>query len=301
MAAPTAPTTTTLATEALKKAGYSSPSTTQISRALTEFIQEIKNDIWLLIKDAESLRSSWTIVTSKGLAEYSFPSEMASCESAKLLDGLTTGVCQAGGSTTTAILASDLSVTEDWLQGKQIVIYLTATPTTAYIGQCTGFDTSTKVATISPAWSPSPDTTYSYLIIEIDYPLEVGPIWDPDSEYYPMAKQRPISINPIGIKGTGNAQDKFITFQTPDKAYGLQLGGTVNLMKMDEASDLHGELLYRWRNIWVQGIKAKQMEDDDDDRAMNELQKYQMLLSALSSRESYGMNLSQLQVTLSDK
>ncbi len=300
MAAPTAPTTTTIATEALKKSGYSSPTTAQITRAWDYFAQEIKNDIWQLIKDVRTLKSSWVIATTTGLSEYSMPSDMASLDTAKLLEGANSGVCQAGGSTTTVKLAATISATEAWMKGKEIIVYLTATPSTAVVSQCTAFDTSTKVATISPAWSPSPDTTYSYIVVDIKYPLGIDATWSIDKEHYPMSKQRPISISPIGTKGTGNTSDKFITFQTPDKTYGIELRGTVNLMKMDEATDLHGELLYRWRNLWIQGIKARQLEDDDDDRAASEMQKYQFMLSAIASRETYGMGLSELQVTLGD-
>ena len=294
MAAPTAPTTTTLATEALKKAGYSSPTSAQLTRAWDYWGNEVKNDIWNIVKDLKFMMTESVIVTTIGLSRYSFPTDIETLLSASLLDGTHDGVCQDGGSTTTAKLATTVTATEDWMKGKWIVIYLTATPATAYLSQCIGFNTTTKVATVSPAWTPSPDSTYSFIVADIQYPLEVGAIWGYDDENYPTSKERPHKLHPIGDSDYG----EFILAGAPDDTYAVKLRYYANLLTLDESGTLHGTLLKRWRNIFIQGILAKQLQDDDDDRAQVEFSLYTQYVNSLKLREKYGSDLSQLQATV---
>ena len=292
MASPTAPTTTTIATEALIKAGYSTPTSALLARAWYYFGNEIKADIWSVVKDLKMLQTETVIAVSKGIMKYSFPSDFSSLNGKpQILDGVNKGVCQAGGSTTTVVLASTEDVTEDWLIGKEILIYLTDTPTTAYIAQCTAYNTTTKTATVTPAWTPSPDTTYSYLITDIYYPLDVYSIIEQQLEHYPTDKDKPITFHPIGNEDYG----EFVLFKTPDKVYGLKIPYYANLMTLDESGTLHSTLLSRWRNVFIQGIKAKQLEDDDDDRAGNEMARYIAMVQGLTMREKYGMELSLIQ------
>ena len=264
------------------------------TRAWDYWGNEIKSDIWTVCKELKMLQAESVIVTSKGLSRYSRPTDFSRSISDTILEGANTGVCQDGGGTTTAKLAATLGVTENWLQGKEIIVYLTADLTTAYVSQCTAFNTSTKVATVSPAWSPSPDSTYSYIIVDKYFPQKEDHIVDFDSEYHPTSKGRPSRIHPIGDADYG----EFWLFQAPDKAYGLKQRYYANLTTIDEAGTLHATCLNRWRNTFIQGIMAKQLQDDDDKRAENEMKKYHQMVNLLSAREEYGMELSDLQATV---
>jgi hypothetical protein len=298
MAAPTPPTTSTLATEALKKAGYGTPTAAQLTRAWDYFGNEVKNDIWTVAKKLKSLQTETAMGVSENLWRYSCPSDFSSFLSATLMQGTHVGVCRAGGSTTTAILAADEDVTQDFAEGKEIMIYLTTTPTTALIAQITGYVESTKVATVFPAWTPSPGVTYSYIIVDSYYPLEISHINEIDKkENYPTNKGKPVSLHPIGDTDNG----EFILFPVPDDAYGIKLKYYANLTTLDEAGTLHGTILNRWRNVFIQGIKYKQLENDDDNRATSEGSSYSNHLQTLLLREQYGMqDLSNLQVILGE-
>ncbi|GAH12919.1 unnamed protein product, partial [marine sediment metagenome] len=85
-----------------------------------------------------------------------------------------------------------------------------------------------------------------------------------------------------------------------DAYYGLKLRYYANLMILDEAGTLFLNLLYRWRNIWIQGIMAKQLESDDDTRAQAEVSRYNAMLQSLILRETYGMGESELAMSISD-
>ena len=297
-AAPASPTATTIASQAMYQAGYSTPTSAQKARAKLTYIQEIKADIWNLAKKLTTLQFETVYSLTEGQATYDFPTAYSSLLSATLLDGADYGVCQAGGSSTTAKLAAAYSPATDWIRGKELMIYVTATPLTAYIAQVTGWNNTTKVATITPDWSVSPDATYSYLVVDTYYDLKIPPIWTWDQETFPTNQQRPIALMPLGNETLGG---EFKLFQTPDDAYyGLKLRYYLNLMTLDEAGTLHGNLYYRWRNIWIQGIKAKQLTADDDNRAPTEVAKYERMLQTLILREQYGMDLSELQATVED-
>lgn len=292
---PGTPTGTGLASQAIFECGYSSPSTSQKSMATGHYMQQIKNDIWFLAKELATLQYETVYSLTEGQARYDFPTSCSKLISATLLDGANYDTCQAGGSTTTAILDAAYSPATDWIKGKELMVYVTATPMTAYISQVTGWDNTTKVATIAPAWTASPDATYSYLVVDTYYPLEIKPVWNWDSENFPTNQQRPVALMPIGDETLGN---EFLLFQTPDDGYyGLKLRYYLNLMTLDEAGTLYDNILRRWRNIWIQGIKAKQLSADDDNRAQAETAKYNQLLQGLILRETYGMELSELQTT----
>lgn len=297
MAQPTQPTSTTIATEALTKAGYSNPSTARITRAWNYWGQEIKNDIWMKVRELKMLQSEAVIALIEGQSRYSAPTDYSSYLSAVLLDGINYGVCQAGGSTTTVKLASSINVSAEYMRGKEIMVYLTSTPATAYIAQCTAFNESTKLATVNPAWTPSPDATYSYLVVDEYRKLDESAIWDYDGEVYPTEQREPTNIHPIG----DTDYSEFILRPVPDDAYyGLRFRYYANLMTLDESSTLHGTLLYRWRNIFLEGITAKQLMDDDDNRALAKMASYYNMLNSLTLREEYGTDLSNLQATVSD-
>src|SRR3972149_212181 len=132
MAAPTQPTLITICTEALNRAGYSSPDSTLLTRAEDHFMEKVKHDIWKKAKKLKSLQTTRTYAITEGLGLIDLDSDFSSFLSMQLLSCTHFGVCQAGGSTTTAILASDEDMDSDYPIGKELVIYLTATKTTAY-------------------------------------------------------------------------------------------------------------------------------------------------------------------------
>jgi hypothetical protein len=148
------------------------------------------------------------------------------------------------------------------------------------------------VATVA-TWDTTPDNTSEYMVIDIEYKLDIGPIWDFNKEQYPMNKSRPSIIYPIGDDDNG----EFVVLENPDKTYGVRFLYYQDLSEIDLTSTRMGTLYKRWRNIWIQGVKAKAMEDDDDDRAPGEIKEYKAMVRALVATEKFGVELSELQAT----
>jgi len=297
MAAPTAPTLTTITTEGLKKAGYSTVSSgmgaTLLTRAQGEWMEEIKNDIWMVAKKLISLQTTDIVIVNEGQSKYSLPSDFSSFlgDEVILLDGSITGTAQAGavGSIT---LAATSTMSESWMLGKDILV--TAGAGAGEISQCTAYNTSTMVATITPDFGTAPDNTSAYMVIDINYPLKIAAVWDMYGENYPMDKHRPITFHPIGDEDYG----EFLLFQAPDDTYGLKIPYYANLMTLDLAGTLMATLYQRWRNVFTMGVTAKCFEADDDDRANDTLLKYNAAVQLLTMRETYGYDLSSLQAVV---
>ncbi len=295
MAAPVAASLTNLVAEGLKKAGESSASTALVDRAEDYWAEEIKNDIWTKTKTLKSLQKTKGIVFNKGQSIYSMPTDFAGQGeiSIRILDGVNTGVLQAATSSSLT-LASNFSATEDFMIGKEVLI--TSGTGVNEIGQVTAWDNGTKVATVAAAFGTTPLTGDGYLVIESYRDLMEGPVWNYDREISTMTKRKPFEFYPTGDVD----YSEIVLDAPPDKAYGGIIRYYVNLMTVDLASTLMTTLYQKYRNLWIQGIKARRLEDIDDDRAPREMQAYFGLLQAMVAAETYGQSLSELQARVSD-
>lgn len=294
MAAPTAPTLATLVSEGLKKAGHASPAAALSTRAQDYWIEEIKNDIFTLAKKLRSLQTTGVTVTDKGLWRYSFPSDFSSHISLTRMYGSETGTAQAGAAGTLTLKA-DAGHTEEWMLGKEILI--TSGTGSSGLSQCTAYNPTTKVATVTPNWPTTPDSTSTYMIVDEYIPLTEGPIWNMEDQVYETSKGPPTHFRIIGDADYG----EFILTPPPDETYyGLKLRYYANLMTIDLAGTLMATLYYRWRNLWISGVKWKCLEFDDDDRQQVAMQQYQNHLREMLMREQYGYDLSNLSATIED-
>jgi hypothetical protein len=293
MSAPTPPTAATIVSEALSKAGESSPSSALTTRG-NLWLEEIKNDIALRTKTLKSLQKTRGLVFNKGQSTYSMPSDFAGQGeiSISILDGSNTGVLQTATSTT-ATLASSFSATEDFMIGKEILI--TSGTGVYQISQVTGWDNSTKIATVV-AWGTTPAALDGYLVIETYRDLRQGPVWNYDRNLYTMIKQKPFEFFPTGDVDYG----EFILDCPPDKAYGGMIRYYVDIMTVDLASTLISTIYQKYRNVWIQGVYARRLQDIDDDRAPKEMQSYYNLLQVMIASETFGNALSELQARVSD-
>jgi hypothetical protein len=294
MAAPTAPTLATIVSEALKKAGHASPAAALTTRAQDYWMEEVKNDVFTLAKKLRSLQTQSVAILTKGKYRYAFPSDFSSHISLTLLDGNNTGTAQTGAAGSITLAAAS-NFAQDWMIGKEILI--TGGTGAGSMSQCTAYDTSTKVATVSPNFATAPDNTSTYLIVESYSPLKEGPIWNLDENIYTTGKGTPNEFRIVGSASYG----EFIITPPPDQTYyGLKLIYYADLMGIDLAGTLMATIYKRWRNVFIQGVKARCLENDDDERTDNEMKKYNGMLNLLVMREQYGMDLSNLNATIED-
>lgn len=301
MAAPTAPTLESLCTEGLKKAGYKTTSTqwsTLLTRAEDQWMEEIKADIKTYSKRLNDLQTHAYTVTVNGQSIYAMPSDFGLDMVMTLMDGSHYGQAQEGSTNDTIVLAAAEDVSENDIIGKEILLYSgTGSPDAR---QVIAYDADTKVATVHADWTVDPDGTTHYMIIDRYPPLIQAPLWDYYKEEYATIRDIPTHYCPADDEAYG----RFYLFPVPYRAsgipFGIKMSYFADLVTLDLAGDLISSLYRKWRNIWVQGIKAKALEDIDDDRAENELARYFSNIRALVSRDAYGNELTNLQCRVED-
>ncbi len=298
MTAPVAPTLALLTAEGIKKAGITSTSSTQYSTILTRaqdsWMEEIKNDMYLLEKQLVSLQTTYVHVTTEGLSKYSLPTDYGINMTMTLLDGSSTGTFQAGSTTASWVLDSTEDATEADLLGKEILVYAsTATPTTAkgQLGQVTDYNATTKAAAVSGC-TVAPATADSYVIIDNYYELFPFQAW----EYDQMSNQK-MQGTPNRFSLIGDADDgEFLIYPVPYRSssstlpWGIKQRYYADLMRVDLASTLITEIYRRWRNLFIQGVKAKCLEFLSDPRAQAEMQVYWSVLNTTLMSEKYGVD-----------
>lgn len=293
MAVPTVPTLVTLTTEALKKCGYSSPSSAQLSRAQDYFVEEIKADIWILGKRLKCLQAEHVEVLAGGQSQYDFPSGFSSFESARVLYGDEADDVEGATASTVTLDSSDEDEGEDELEGKNVLIY--SGTGKGSMSQIKSFDEDTYIATVYPAWAnaiggTAPVATDTYVTIDQITPLEIKTVPHFDRLAQPHETGRPRDLYHHGDE---DHYGYYTLFPTPDEDYyyGVHLKYYLNLLTLDLASTRMATLYARWRNLWIQGVKAKQLEDDDDARAAIEMTRYFNMVKDVVALETYGRNI----------
>jgi hypothetical protein len=295
MAAPPVPSLRTLVTEALDRAGYANPSEARLQRAERHWMEETKQDIWRKSKKLKSLYTSSVAICTENQGRYPFPPDFASDLSVVLLHGTTRGTAQSGANAAIT-LASTEDVTQESILGKEILIYDGIAK--ANISQCTAYNTTTKVATVTPAWTTQPDSTSLYMIVDIYYPLKQNPIWNTDRNNYQTTRGTPFEYYPIGDSDSG----EFILYPVPhhisDIPFGMKLRYYANLLRVDLDSTLMATLYRDWMGELMQGVFVRALQDLDDVRYREEKQIYMNMINLLVATETYGLDLHNMQATV---
>jgi hypothetical protein len=293
MAAPTPPTLVTLTTEALKKAGYASPSAAQLARAQDYYMEEIKQDIFLLGKRLKPLMAEHVEVLAGGLSRYDFPAAFSSIASATILYGDEALDVTGTAAASVTLDTSDETTGEDEVEGKQILIY--SGTGKGSMAQCYSYDTTTYVASVSPVWAKTSNAVAPvigdhYVIIDDHRELDLKSVIRFDQEQIPFLKGFPQALYQVG---DDDQYGYYHLHPCPDDDYyyGLHIRYYLNLLTLDLAGTRMATLYARWRNLWIQGVKAKQLEDDDDERSAIEMQRYYNMVKDTVSLETYGRDV----------
>src|SRR3990172_866822 len=214
MVAPTAPDLTSITTAGLNQAGYATPTTAQLTKAQDYWMREIKND--LAHKKLKSLHTVSFLPTVIGRHRYSNPTNHGNDMTLTLLDGEHIGVAQAGSSSSITLAAAE-GIVENAILGRYILI--TSETGVGSCSQCTAYDTTTKIATVSPNFTTAPAVNSDYMVVDAYYPLTQIPAWDVDMERNVTDKGRPAFYIPIGDADYG----EILLYPTPDAIYGLPM------------------------------------------------------------------------------
>jgi len=294
MAIPTAPTPTTLVTEALKEYGFNNPSSSEITRAIDYGLELVKWQIWELGHTWDPLKTVYYHVTNEGVSKYTNPSDFDSHLSLVRLAGDHDGLLTAVGSASSITLAADEDAQVADVEGHLILI--TSGTGVNQAVQCDDYNTTTKVATMAESFETTPAIGDGYLIISQEKGLDQYPISVRDKTSQWHDKSPPNSYFPISNSTYGG----FELFPVPDDVYGIQQRYFANLLMVDLAGTRYATLLRRWHGVLVQGVLAWRLKQADDSRYSSEFLIYDQMLKSLRAKDLYGMDLSNLQATVKE-
>lgn len=267
-----------LVTEGLKRGGITNPSSSQISNSTEYHFREILKDIHLFAGGLPELIGTGIDTCVIGQTDYPWPTDAYAIRSVSLLDAPDAwrGTATAGGSATIT-LASSLSESEDTVKGKWIVI--TGGTGVDQIRQITGWNNSTKVATVASAWTTTPASGSTYAIA--NYHMKV---W---GESKPLRHDLQEAPYGLAFPWYGSMVGRNIWLnQAPDRAYLLWWDYWYDLDRIDHAGTDFLRFIRDHANIVVEGIAAKVMARYDEDRFAGQLALYNALLANLAGGNS---------------
>lgn len=296
MAVPTTPTLISITEEALKQAGYSNPTgTSLLTRAQDEWMAEIKNDIYIRQKKLKSLETSSVLILEEGKSRYSLPTDYGDKLSFNLLNGSTSGTAQAGTANTLTLEAAT-SLGSDII-GRKILI--TDGAAIGSMSQCVSYDDTTKIATVSPNFAVTPGADGYLIVSNHDYLVE-SPVWDFDRLTHPTIQGAPTHFALLGDSDNGEISLYPVPYTSDNGIFGLELRYYADLQELDLAGSLITTLYKKYRNVFTSGLKWRAFANDDDNRADKEFVNYQTRLNEMISRETVGLDVDNLNMTVQD-
>lgn len=278
MAVPSNPTVADVVTEGLRRGGRVNPSSTDITNSTNIHFQEVKADLYLKAKQHQSLLTQGFAATTRGVSRYNWPTACEAMRSIQLIDAPTDGdwrgTAQAGGASTITLSAS-FSQDSDLMIGR--FVFITSGTGIGQFAQITGYNNTTKVATIETAWATldsswvTPDNTSVYLVESMRYKLwDFGKPVDWDTTHVPFAQSMPSTATVVNRQIWLDA--------APDRVYVLLYDYWLALDQLDEAGTPLRNHLRKFRNVWTQGVAVKVMQRYDEDRYNSEIGIYNAML-----------------------
>ena len=279
MAVATPPTVANLVAEAFLLAGARNPSTALTDRATNRWMQEIAGDLHLTSGTHRELETDQVTVTTEGNARYDLPSDFREAMDLTLLDGSDEDrtTAQAGTVGTITLAANDGASETAGRISKEIL--LTGGTGVGQIRTITGFNVTTKVATVDQNWTTTPGGSTTYLIVSRYRPLTIHPM----SLGVGAALQQTLRGRPQ----TASMLDRqYQVLPVPDlSTYGFRLRYYLDLLLMDLASTRYLRLIQQWEPIFMAGLIMRVHQNYDDTRYGASRQEYLGLLQALGGQQ----------------
>lgn len=279
MSVPASPTIASIVTEALKRAGRTTPSATQISDATEHQFREVKADISLKAALCLELQTQTLGMVYKSLSQVTWPTDAEAIRAISLVEYPDEGYYRdAAVAVTGNFVTVDplFDANEDDLLGH--MIYFPTGGAVAW-GQIYTYNNATKVVEVGN-WVGTPP------LAGREYFIETGrrKIWDRDKPVWYTTESVPFS--------TGTPQYAVLTGRSID-LYPVSNKRTVliwdywyQLDQLDDTSEVLLRHIRTYRSLWVQGIATKCMQRYDEDRYMTEMGVYQDMLAAYAGLAS---------------
>lgn len=291
MAAPSNPTLASIVVEGLFQAGEFNPSSAMITRYQNEVMEQLKNEIWKACRQPKIMQTFSYGILVPGQNRYSCPEDYSSDMRMAILWGSSIGTAQ-GGSETSLILQAGSNLSLNDVLGKEILI--TGGTGIASASQAVAFSSNT--VQVTPGFAVAPDGTSTYMFIDDQWPVTFDHVDTLYRLHRSANLNRPERAFPIGDEDF----DEFVFDVAPDKAYGVKFFYYANLMKTDLSSALMSRLYLEWRNFWIQGIKAKHLMMNDDERGPTEWNVWMSEVLKLVATAQYGTDLHEFAQVITD-
>lgn len=283
MAIPSNPSVTSICTAALKQAGMPSPTDAQVTELAEDGFQSVKTQLWLHNPTDHLLETRYYLLLQAGKGYLTTPADLDAALYIDVYSGPEdyAGTAQAGTSTTIT-LASTFAAEESAIQG--LFIFITGGTGVGQHRQILNLNTTTKELTVNAVWLTKPDSTTTYLIA----PEMKRLIRDDEAngscqqlmpnigypKYYTVTSVAP----PTG------SLPAYRIFPAPDhNRYACVMTYRPNLTLLDETGTLFVKHLRERRTLWIQGTKVEAMQRYDDDRYMQALQIWEIMLKKYAS------------------
>lgn len=279
MAIPSDFTIAQLVTEGLKRGGITNPSSSQITNSTDYHFREVLKDIHLLTGGLPELVGTGIDTCVVGQTDYPWPTDAHAIRSVVLLDAPDTyrDTASAGASTSITLVSTFSESDANVLKGKWIII--TGGTGVDQIRQITGWNNSTKVATVASAWTTNPASGSTYAIATYHQK-----VWDNSKPFRHDLQEAPYGLAAPWY-GSMVGRNVWLN-QAPDRAYLLWWDYWYDLDRIDHAGTSFLRFIRDYNNIIIEGVAAKVMARYDDDRSQTQLAIYNGMLANLAGKNS---------------
>lgn len=247
MAQPTAPTITSICTEAFNRCGVPSPTVAQLSRAEQEWFEPVKRSI-ADRKDWHNVEETLIVIPQPFTQVVAMPTPLQRVLRMRFYRGEKTGTAQSGGTSSITIAAGTGDAND---RGKKI--FLTGGTGEAQSGRIISITNDTY--TMSCPWATVPDDTTTYVVAETE-------------EFPNGPNMAPLhGISPSTTITQWDFIEHTLRFWPPvDDAnqYAIEIDGLVDLSLVDNSDARITRLLREWREALVRGLMVYIKEDQDD-------------------------------------
>ena len=277
MAVPSNPTVSSLVKDALRNVLTAEPTSGQETEVTSNAFQTIKSEIWSACTNDELLKTSLYIMLPIGSGQVDTPADFSAEVSLDIYAGPESWAFTADtGASGSITMPSTFSADVSSIRGRYV--FTTGGTGSGQFRQITTYDDTTKVASITPNWTVTPDATTTAFIGTsrhrlVRYDRSVTPNQGAP-RVYRMVGSSPLNADLPAIE----------IMPVPDHArYALLLTYIPNLTRLDETGTVFVKHLRERRNLWVQGLIAHASRRYDEARYPTEEGKWQLALQRHSS------------------
>lgn len=278
MAIPSDPSVTTIIADALRHAGIYNPSTPQVTEMTSGGFQTVKTELWAASTRDKLIETSVMVLLPIGSGQIDTPADF---DHEVTLDvfGCAESMAFTATAGATSTITAPTTFSADISSIRGIYIFTTGGTGSGQYRQITAYNDSTKVLTVTPAWTVNPNATTTAFVGHLRRRLVMD---DPGrwawSIRYPN-QGFPMRYRMIGTSPLNTDTPAIEISPVPDTAnYALLLSYGPNLTRLDETGALFVKHLRERRTFWIQGLVAQAMRRYDEARYPVEEGKWQLAL-----------------------